>query len=91
MHLTYCHELMEQTLLAPDYAEISMPFHGGNGNGEGVVAGMVHKILALAFICFDMWLKPLFSQAERQNPSPVQEYDPYVEGLLRYLQSRRRD
>jgi hypothetical protein len=37
------------------------------------------------------WLKPLFSQAERQNPSPIQEYDPYVEGLLRYLQSRRRD
>jgi hypothetical protein len=37
------------------------------------------------------WLKPLFSQTERQNPSPIQEHDPYVEGLLRYLQSRKRD
>ncbi len=91
MYLTNHHELMQQTLLAPDYAEISMPFHIGHGMGEGTVAGMVHKTLALALVCFDMWLKPLFSQAERQIPSPIQEHDPYVEGLLRYLQSRRRD
>jgi len=89
MHLTYRHESMEQTLPAPDYAEISIPFHGGHGNGKGAVAGMVHNILVLAFVCLNAWLKPLFSQAERQNPSPIQEYDPYVEGLLRYLQSRR--
>jgi len=91
MHLAHRHELMEQTLLTPDYAEISIPFHGGDGNGGGAVAGMVHNILALASVCFDMWLKPLFSQAEIPIPSPIQEYDPYVEGLLRYLQSRRRD
>jgi len=91
MHSTYRHGLMEQALLAPDCAEISMPFHGGNGNGESSVTERVHKILALVFVCFDMWLKPLFSQTERQIPSPIQEYDPYVEGLLLYLQSRRRD
>ncbi|MCX5817718.1 MAG: hypothetical protein NTX75_16010 [Proteobacteria bacterium] len=90
MHLTYRHELMKQTLLAPDYAETNMPFHSGNGNGEGTVNGRVHNMLALAFV-FDTWLKPLSSRAERQNPSPIQEHDPYVEGLLRYLQSQRRD
>jgi hypothetical protein len=37
------------------------------------------------------WLKPLFSNAERQSLSPIQEYDPYVEGLVRYLRSQRRD
>jgi hypothetical protein len=91
MHLTYRHELMKQTPLALNYAELSTPFHGGNGNGEETVAGRIHKILALTFACFDRWLKPLFSQAEEQNLSPVQEYDPYVEGLLRCLQSQRRD
>jgi hypothetical protein len=91
MSLTYRHELMKQTPLAPDYAETSMPFYSGNGKGEGAVAGRVHKILALTSVCFDTWLKPLFSQAERQSLSPIQEYDPYVEGLLRYLQSQRRD
>lgn len=91
MHLTYRHELMEQTLLAPDYAEINMPFCGGNGNREDAVDGRVHNMLALAFVCLDTGPKPLFSHAERQNPSPIQEYDPYVEGLLRYLQNRRRD
>ena len=90
MHVTYRHELMKQDPLAPDYAVTSMLFRSGNGNGEGAVAGRVHKILALAFAYFDRWLKPLFSQAEKQNPSPIQEYDPYVEGLLRLLQSRKR-
>jgi len=90
MHLTSGYELMKSIPLIPDYTETTMPFHGGNGNGEGAVVGRVHKILTLAFICFDAWLKPLFSQAERQNPSPVQDCDPYVEGLLRYLQSRGR-
>jgi hypothetical protein len=82
---------MKQTPLAPDYAETSMPFHGGNGNGKGAVAGRVHKILALTFACFDTLLKPLLAQTERHNLSPIQEYDPYVVGLLRYLQSGRRD
>lgn len=97
MHLTYRQELMQQTPLPRDYAETTMLFHSGNGNGEGAVAGRVHKILALALVCFDTWIKPLFSQAERQELSPIQEHDPYVEGLLRYLQllryiqSQRRD
>jgi hypothetical protein len=91
MHLTHRHELMKQTSLAPDYAKTDTPFHSGNGNGEDTVAGRVHKILVLTLICFDRWLKPLFSNAERQNLSPIQEYDPYVEGLLRYLQSQKRD
>ena len=91
MHLTYRHELIKQTPLAPDYAETNTPFHSGNGNGEETVAGRVHKILVLTLVCFDRWLKPLFSQAARQNLSPIQEYDPYVKGLLRYLQSQRRE
>ena len=90
MYLTYRSELMKQTPLSPAYAGTNMTFHSGNGNREGTVAGMVHKILALAFVCFDTWLKPLFSQAEMQNASPIQEHDPYVVGLLRYLQSQRR-
>ena len=91
MSLTYRHELMKQTPLAPDHAETSMPPYGGNGNGEGTVAARIHKILVLSLVCFDRWLRPLFSQAESQNLSPVQEYDPYVQGLLRSLQSQRRD
>jgi hypothetical protein len=91
MHHTYRYELMKQTPLVPDYAESSMPFHGGNGNGECTVSGRIHKILTLAFICFDTWLRPLLSQAERQKLSPIQEYDPYVVDLLRYLQSGGRD
>ena len=92
MRFAYRHELMKQTPLAPDYAETSMSFHGGNGNGEGAVAAGVHKILVLTFACFETWLKPLFSQGEeRQDPSPIHEYDPYVVGLMRYLQSQRRD
>ena len=91
MHLTHRHELMKQTPLASDYAETSTPFHGGNGNGEETVAGRVHKILVLTLVCFERWLKPLVSQAERQSLSPIQEYDPYVQGLLRSLQSQRRD
>jgi hypothetical protein len=89
MRHAFRYELMKQTPLGPDYAETSMPFHGGNGNEEGAVAG-VHKILALAFICFDTLIKPLFSQAERQNLSPIEEYDPYVVGLLQCLQSQTR-
>ena len=86
----YRYKLMKQTPLVPDYAESSMPFHGGNGNGECTVSGRVHKILTLAFICFDTLIKPLFSQAERQNLSPIEEYDPYVVGLLQCLQSQTR-
>jgi len=92
MRFAYRHELMKQTLLGPDYAETSMSFHGGNRTGEGAVAAGVHKILVLTFACFETWLKPLFSQGEeRQDPSPIHEYDPYVVGLMRYLQSQRRD
>jgi hypothetical protein len=91
MSLTYRHELMKQTPLAPDYAGRNAPFHSGNGKGEGTIAGGLHKILALTFACFDRWVKPLVSQTETLNPSPIQEYDPYVEGLLRCLQSQRRD
>lgn len=92
MRFPYRHELMKQTPLASDYAEACMSFHGGNGNGEGAVAAEVHKILVLTFACFETWLKPLFSQGEeRRDPSPIHEYDPYVVGLIRYLQSKRRD
>jgi hypothetical protein len=91
MRFAFRHELMKQTPLTPDYAETSMSFQGGNGNGEGAVAAGVHKILVLTFACFETWLKPLFSQGEeRQNPSPIHEYDPYMVGLMRYLQSQRR-
>jgi hypothetical protein len=89
MHSTYRHGLMEQTLPAPDCAEISMTFHGGNE--ESSVAERVHKVLALVFVCLDMCLKPMFSRTEKWNPSPIQDYDPYIEGLLQYLQSRRRN
>jgi hypothetical protein len=91
MHLTYRYELMKQTPLVRDYAETSVPFHSGNGNGENGIADRLHGILALVFTCFDTWLKLLFSRAERQNLSPIQEYDPYVKGLARYLQSQRTD
>ena len=91
MHLTYRHELMKHTPLARDYAETSTVFHSGKGNGENAVAGRLHGILALTLACFDTWLKPLFSRAEKQNLSPMQEYDPYVKGLARYLQSQRMD
>jgi hypothetical protein len=91
MHLTHRYELMKQTPVAPDYTETRMQIHSGNGNGEGPVSVMVHKILALASVCFDTWLKPLFYKAERQNPTLIQEYDPYVVGLLRNLQSWKRD
>ena len=91
MSLTYRDELMKQTPLALDYAETSTPFHSGNGNGEETVAATVHKILVLTLACFDKWLKPLVPQTERQNLSRIQENDPYVEGLLRCLQSQRRD
>jgi hypothetical protein len=91
MHLTYRHELTKQIPLSPSYAETSTPFYSGNGSGEDTAAGRVHKILVLTLICFDRWLKPLFSQAERRNLSPIQERDPYVKGLLRCLESQRRD
>ena len=91
MHLTYRHGLMKQTPSARYYAETSTSFHSGNGNGENAVAGRLHAILALTLACFDTWLKPLFSGAKRQNLSPIQEYDPYVKGLARYLQSHRMD
>ena len=91
MHLTYRHELMKQTPLVRDYAETSTAFHSGNGNGENAVAAGLHKILALAFVCFDAWLRPLFSRTERPNLSPMQECDPYIKGLLRYLRSQRMD
>jgi hypothetical protein len=90
MGLAYRHELMKQTALTLNYAETSTPFHGGNGSREETVAATVHKILVLTLACFDRWVKPLFSQAERQSLSPIQENDPYVEGLLRCLQSQRR-
>jgi hypothetical protein len=91
MSLTFRHDLMKQTPLALNYAETSTPFHCGNGNREETVADRVHKILMLALICFDRWLKPLLSPAEGQTLSPIQEHDPYVEGLLRCLLSHRRD
>ena len=83
MRVTDWHKLIEQTRPAPDH------------NEESLVARKVHEVLALTFLCFDAWIKPLFSQVKGQKPSPVQEYDPYadpyVAGLLRYLNSRRRD
>lgn len=92
MHFAYRHELIKQTPLSPDYVETSMSFHGGSGKGDGAVATGVHKILVLTFACFEAWLKPLFSQGEeRQDPSPIHEYDPYVVGLMRYLRCQRRD
>lgn len=91
MDLTHRRELTKQAPMAQEYAETSTYFHGGNGDGEDTVAGRVHKILALTLVCFDRWLKPLFLDAESQSLSPIQEHDPYVEGLLRYLQSQRRD
>lgn len=87
---TYPYELMKQPPLVLDYTETGMPFHGGNGNGESTVSERVHKILTLAFVCFDTWLKPLLSQAGRRNLSPIEEYDPYVVGLLKCLQSQTR-
>jgi len=90
MHLTYHSPLRKQTLGAPDYAETSMSFHGGDGDREGDVAAEVQEILTLAFVCFEVWLKPLFSQPGRHNLSPIHEYDPYVAGLTRYLQGQRR-
>jgi hypothetical protein len=88
MHVTDRHKLVKRTLLVPDYTEAGMPF-------EGPIAHKLHQILALTFVCFDAWLKPLFSQAKEQSLSPVQEYDPYADpyiaGLLRHLQTQRRD
>jgi hypothetical protein len=89
MHITYRHEIVKQT--HPDYALTRMPFYSANGEREGAVAGRVHRILGLISLCFDRWLKPLFFRAERNIPSPIQERDPYVEALLRYLQGKRRD
>jgi hypothetical protein len=48
-------------------------------------------MIPLAFVCFDTWLKPLFSQVERHNLEPVQECYPYVVGLLGYIQTHRRN
>jgi hypothetical protein len=89
MHVTYHHELMKQT--PPEYAATGIPFCSGDRKREDAVAGSVHKTLGLIFLYFDRWLKPFFSQADRKIPSPIQERDPYVVGLLRYLQSMRRD
>jgi hypothetical protein len=91
MHLAYHHELMKQAPPARHYAETSTSFPSGNGKGENAVSGTLHRILALTLACFDTWLKPLLSGAKRQNLSPIQEYDPYVKGLARYLQSHRMD
>jgi hypothetical protein len=91
MHPIYRHDLVKQTPLALDYAETNTPFHCGNGNREETIADRIHRILMLALVCFDKWLKPMLSQAEGQTLSPIQERDPYVEGLLRSLQSHRRD
>jgi hypothetical protein len=91
MDLAHRRELTKQAPLAPEYAETSTYFHGGNGDGEDTVAGEVHKILALTLVCFDRWLKPLFSDAERQSLSPIQEHDPYVGVLLRYHRSQVRN
>ena len=72
MHPIYRHELTKQVPPAPDYAEMRTPFHNGNGNGEGAIAGKVYEILTLAFTCFDTWLEPLFSQAERRDQSRIE-------------------
>jgi hypothetical protein len=89
MHVTHSHGLMKRT--PPDYVVPNMLFRSANRNGEDALAGRVNKILGLIFAYFDRWVKPFFSQAGKKIPSPIQERDPYVEGLLRYLQSRRRD
>ncbi len=91
MRLIYHYELIKQTPLAGDRAKTTVSFYGGNRNRENAVYGALHKLLALALACFDSWLKPLFGQAERQTLSPIQECDPYVKGLLRYLQGQRMD
>ncbi len=91
MHLNRRHELMKQTPLAPYYAQISTPFHSGDGNREAASAGTLHKISDLALACFNRLLKPLFPSDKMQDPSPIQECDPYLLGLLQYLQGRKRD
>ncbi len=91
MRLTYRRELMKQTSLARYYAETSKSFYNGNGNGENSLAAGLHGIIRLTFACFAAWVKPLFSRAEPPKLSPIQEYDPYVRGLARYLQGLRMD
>jgi hypothetical protein len=91
MYIDHSHGLMKQTTL--DYVAPNMLFRSANNsrNGEGALAGRVNKILELVFVYFDRWVRPPFSQPEKNIPSPIQESDPYVECLLRYLESRRRD
>lgn len=89
MQFTYRHKLMKQTPPARYYAETGTFSPSGNGKGENAVSGALHRILALTLACFDTWLKPLFLRAQGQNLSPIQEHDPYVSGLARYLQSQR--
>jgi len=91
MHVTDRVALIKQSSLAPDYTETSIPFCDGSGKGEGAIAAGVHRIFALAFVCLGAWLKPLFSRAGRENLSTIHEYDPYVVGLMRYLQSQRKN
>ena len=91
MHVTDRVALIKQNSLAPDYTETSIPFHDGSGKGEGAIADEVHRIIALAFVCLGAWLKPLFSRAGRESLSTIHEYDPYVVGLMRYLQGQRRN
>jgi hypothetical protein len=46
------------------------------------VVGNLHRIITLLLRCFNGWLRPLLSRAEKETVSPIQDRDPYIESLL---------
>ncbi len=45
----------------------------------------LHEIVLLTLLWFDRWLHPRLSRSRDHLVSPIQENDPYVEGLIRAL------
>jgi hypothetical protein len=53
------------------------------------VVEKLHEIITLLLRCFNGWLKPLRSGAEKETVSPIQDRDPYLESLLIALHGRK--
>jgi len=84
-------ELIRQTSFNGDSSEMISFFHGHDKRSKCGLAGSLHRIITLSFLCFNGWLKPVLDRSGKEPVSSVQEHDPYLESLLIALHGRERE
>ena len=89
MHLGHPSDLIKVPPFSRDHFGAILPFNGQEKRSERAVVEGLHRIISLSLECFNAWLRPLPPRSQKDAVSAVQEYDPYLESLLRALHGHR--